>query len=91
MTPSDPTIRAWEAEYPDGKGHAAVLDYEAAHRYSNSNHGSRIHPLVRALTSEDEAALIAWSHQSPRPSAADAFQVGSTALTVAALFERMGV
>lgn len=91
MTPSDPLIRGWECEYPDGKGHAVVLEFECAHRFSNSNHGSLIHPLVRGLTSEHEAALIAWARLSPRPAAVDSFPADSTELTVAMLFERMGV
>lgn len=91
MTPTDPTIRGWECEYPDGKGHAVVLGFECANRFSTGNHGSRIHPLVRALTSEHEAALIAWARLSPRPAAADSFPADSTELTVASLFERMGL
>lgn len=89
MTPSDPAIRGWEAEYPEGKGHAVVHDYEAAMRFSVSNHGSRIHPLVRALTAAEQDALVAWARLSPRPAAAESFPPESPAFTVAVLFERV--
>ena len=91
MTPSDPTIRAWEAEYaPPSEGHAVVLDHAAASRFSVTNHGTPIHALMRVPSQADEKRLIEWARKNPRPPACEAFEAGpGPTRLLAELFERV--